>query len=91
MPLAALTKLCSEVKPDLTVLSFPVVRSDAEVNELVQALVHEVSPVSAVALGGHGAVAMRDSLMDSNIMLLEDFRDLDIRLDRMMRKHVFHR
>lgn len=91
VPLAALIKLCSEVKPDLTILSFPVVPSEARVTELVQALVHEVIPVSDVALGGHGAVAMRNSLMDSHIMLLEDFADLDSRLDRLMRKHVLHR
>jgi MerR family transcriptional regulator, light-induced transcriptional regulator len=91
VPLAALIKLCSEVKPDLTILSFPVVRSEAKVAELVQALVHEVIPVSDVALGGHGAVAIRDSLMSTNIGVLEDFADLDSKLDRLMRKHVLHR
>jgi methanogenic corrinoid protein MtbC1 len=89
VPLAALIKLCGEVKPDLTIVSFPVVRS--EVAELVQAVVREVRLVSDVAVGGRGAVAMRDSLLDSHILVLDDFRDLDHTLDQLIRKHMLHR
>jgi DNA-binding transcriptional MerR regulator len=91
VPLAALTKLCSDVRPDLTLLSFPIVRSVDKIMELIQALVHDVSPLSDVAVGGHGAVAMRDRFLDSHIQVLEGFHDLDRKLDRLMRKPVLHR
>jgi DNA-binding transcriptional MerR regulator len=89
VPLAALIKLCGEVKPDLTILSFPVVRS--EVAELVQAMVREVRLVSDVVVGGRGAAAMLDSLLDSHIVVLGDFMDLDHTLVQLMRKHMLHR
>jgi DNA-binding transcriptional MerR regulator len=86
VPLASLTNLCGKVEPDLTIMSFPVALSDDQATELVQALADEVSPVSNLAVGGHGAIAMRDLLLKYNMTVLEDFAELDLRLDRLMRQ-----
>jgi methanogenic corrinoid protein MtbC1 len=86
VPLVSLTRLCEQVEPDLTLLSFPVAPSEANANEVVQALADEVLPSSDLAVGGHGALAMRDLFMNHNITVLENFADLDHRLDRLMRQ-----
>ncbi len=91
VPIAELTKLCSEVKPDIAILSIPMVRSEAKASELVQALVQEVRPSCDIAVGGHGAVAGRDLFTNPHIEVLEDFGDLDRKLDRLMRKPVLRR
>lgn len=91
VPIAALVKLCSDVKPDLTILSFPVVRSEEKVTELIHALVQDVSPLSDVAVGGNGAVALRGQFLSSHIQVIEDFNDLDNRLDRLMRRPAVRR
>jgi len=91
VPIAALVKLCSDVKPDLTILSFPVVRSEEKVTELIYALVQDVSPLSDVAVGGNGAVALRGQFLSSHIQVIEDFNDLDNRLDRLMRRPAVRR
>jgi len=86
VPIASLTNLCEQVEPDLTIISFPLALSEAKATELLQALAHEVNPVSHLAVGGHGALAMRDLFVQYNIMVLEDFAELDHRLDRLMRQ-----
>ena len=91
VPIAALTKLCSQVEPDIAILSFPMVWSEAKSTELVQALILEVSPFCDIAVGGHGAIAMRDLFTNPHIEVLEDFSDLDRKLDRLMRKTVLQR
>ncbi|MBK9306768.1 MAG: MerR family transcriptional regulator [Nitrospira sp.] len=91
VPIAALVKLCHEVKPDLTIISFPIVRAENKAAELIQALVQDVSPVSDVAVGGHGAIAIRDRFVTSGIEVLDDFSDLENRLNRLMRKPVLQR
>jgi methanogenic corrinoid protein MtbC1 len=91
VPISALVKLCKDVKPDLTILSFPIVRSEDKVTELIQTLVDDVSPFSDLAVGGHGAVPLREQFMTSHIQVLEDFNDLDSKLDRLMRKPALHR
>lgn len=88
MPLGSLAKICEEVEPDLTIMSFPVTLSEANAAELVQTLADEVRPASDLAVGGHGALAMRDLFMKYNITVLESFTDLDHRLDRLMRQTV---
>ncbi|MDH4154127.1 MAG: cobalamin B12-binding domain-containing protein [Nitrospira sp.] len=91
VPLVSLVKLCEQVEPDLTIMSFPVVPSEANATDLVQVLADEVRPVSALAVGGHGALAMRDLFMKYNITVLENFADLDHRLDQLMRQTVARR
>lgn len=91
VPVAALVKLCGEVKPDLTILSLPIVRSEEKVAELIQALVQDVSPLSDVAVGGHGALAMTELFLASHIEVLADFNDLETTLNRLMRKPLLHR
>ncbi|MBX3335461.1 MAG: cobalamin B12-binding domain-containing protein [Nitrospira sp.] len=91
VPIAALVKLCHEVKPDLTIISCPIVRAEDKAAELIQALVEDVSPVSDVAVGGHGALAVRDRFVNNGIPVLDDFRDLENRLNRLMRKPVLQR
>ena len=88
VPLVSLANLCEEVEPDLTIMSFPVERSEANATELVEALAHEVRPASDLAVGGHGALAVRDLFMRYNIIVLENFNELDHRLDRLMRQTV---
>ena len=86
VPVASLTNLCGKVEPDLTIMSFPLALSDDQATELVQALADEVSPVSNLAVGGHGAIAMRHIFVKSNIKIVEDFADLDSQLDRLIRQ-----
>ena len=88
VPVVSLANLCGKVEPDLTIMSFPLALSDDKATELVQALADEVSPVSNLAVGGHGALAMRDLFVKYNITVLEDFAELDHRLDRLMRQTV---
>lgn len=88
VPIASLTNICEQVEPDLTILSFPVALSGANEAEMVQALAHEVNPVSHLAVGGDGALAMREVFLQYNIPVLEDFTELDHRLDRLMRQTV---
>lgn len=88
VPVASLANLCGKVEPDLTIISFPLALSDDKVTELVQVLADEVSPVSSLAVGGHGALAMRDFFLKYNITVLEDFAELDHRLDRLMRQTI---
>jgi len=88
VPIAPLTNLCSKVQPDLTIISFPLALSDGNATALVQALTHELGPVSNLAVGGHGAIAMRELFERAHIEILEDFTELDHRLDRFMRKSL---
>jgi DNA-binding transcriptional MerR regulator len=88
VPIASLTNLCDKVKPDLTIISFPLSLPEANAAALVQSLTHEVVPASRLAVGGHGALAMRDLLVKSNIEIVEDFADLDVMLDRFMRQSL---
>jgi DNA-binding transcriptional MerR regulator len=88
VPIASLTNICEQVEPDLTILSFPVALSGANETELVRALALEVNPVSHLAVGGDGALAMREVFLQYNIPILEDFTELDHRLDRLMRQPV---
>lgn len=88
VPLVSLTTFCEQVEPDLTLLSFPVALSEPNATALIQALADEVLPTSDLAVGGHGALAMRDLFMNRNITVLESFAELDHRLDRLMRQTV---
>lgn len=88
VPIASLTKLCGTVRPDLTIISFPLALSNDKATELIQALTREVIPTSRVAVGGHGALAMRDVFERSHIEVLEDFAGLDHKLDRLMRQSL---
>jgi methanogenic corrinoid protein MtbC1 len=86
VPVASLTNLCGKVQPDLTIMSFPLALSDNQATQLVQALADEVSPVSNLVVGGHGAIAMRHLFVKFNIQIVEDFADLDGLLDRLIRQ-----
>ncbi|MBK5283278.1 MAG: MerR family transcriptional regulator [Nitrospiraceae bacterium] len=88
MPIASLTNLCKQVEPDLTIMSFPIALSEANATELVQALTHEVVPVSRLAVGGNGALAMRNIFNGTAIEIVEDFAELDHKLDRLMRQSI---
>lgn len=88
VPVASLANLCGKVEPDLTIISFPLALSDDKATELIQALADEVSPVSNLAAGGHGALAMRNVFLKYDIMVLEDFAELDHRLNRLMRQSL---
>lgn len=86
VPVADLTKLCHEVKPNLTIVSFPLALPEARATEIIQALVQEVSPASHVTVGGHGAIAMRAHFPKAHIDILEDFAALDEELAQLARR-----
>jgi len=88
VPIASLTNFCGKVNPDLTIMSFPLALSEVNATDLVQALTHEVVPASRLAVGGHGALAMRNIFGGTHIEILEDFVELDHRLDRLMRQSL---
>jgi len=88
VPIASLANFCGKVNPDLTIMSFPLALSEVNATELVQALTHEVVPASRLAVGGHGALAMRNIFNGSHIEILEDFAELDHKLDRLMRQSL---
>ncbi len=91
VPIASLTSLCGKVEPDLTIMSFPLALPEAKATDLIQSLAHEVVPTSPLAVGGHGALAMRDLFVNAQIEVLEDFVELDHRVDRLMRQSVSRR
>jgi DNA-binding transcriptional MerR regulator/methylmalonyl-CoA mutase cobalamin-binding subunit len=86
VPVADLTKLCHEVEPNLTIVSFPLALPEARATEIIQALVQEVSPASHVTVGGHGAIAMREHFLKAHIDILEDFAALDEELAQLARR-----
>ena len=67
VPLPSVTRLCQQVEPDLTLMSSPVALSAANATEPVHILADEVLPSSDLAVGGHGALAMRDLFLNGNI------------------------
>ena len=86
VPVAALTKLCHEVEPDLTIVSFPLAFPETRATEITRALAQEVSPASHLTVGGHGALAMREHFVKSHIDVLEDFAALDEKLEQLTRR-----
>ena len=86
VPVAALTKLCHEVEPDLTIVSFPLAFPETTATEIIRALAQEVSPASHLTVGGHGALAMREHFLKSHIDVLEDFAALDEKLEQLTRR-----
>ena len=86
VPVAALTKLCHEVEPDLTIVSFPLALPETKATEIILALAQEVSPASHLTVGGHGALAMREHFLKSHIDILEDFAALDEELEQLTRR-----
>jgi DNA-binding transcriptional MerR regulator/methylmalonyl-CoA mutase cobalamin-binding subunit len=86
VPVAALTKLCHEVEPDLTIVSFPLAFPETTATEIIRALAQEVSPASHLTVGGHGALAMREHFLKSHIDILEDFAALDEKLEQLTRR-----
>jgi len=86
VPISALTNLCRNVTPDITILSFPLALPEAKAAEVIQALSDELRPVSTIIAGGHGALAMRDQFVRYHIEVLETFGELDERLDQLTRR-----
>lgn len=88
VPIASLANLCRTVKPDLTLISLPLAQSDDKATELVEHLTREVAPASRVAVGGNGALAMRDLFEKAHIEIMESFAELDMTLNRLSRQSV---
>jgi methanogenic corrinoid protein MtbC1 len=86
VPIPALANFCRQVEPDLTLLSLPLPLPETKAADLIVALAEEISPLTNLALGGRGAVALRDQLHDSRINVLENFGELDVTLDRLTRR-----
>ena len=88
VPIASLANLCRTVKPDLTLISLPLAQSNDKATELVEHLTREVAPASRVAVGGNGALDMRDLFEKAHIEIVESFVELDMTLDRLTRQSV---
>ncbi|MFZ1502781.1 MAG: cobalamin B12-binding domain-containing protein [Nitrospira sp.] len=86
VPIASLSRLCREVTPDLTILSLTLVLQEDSATELIRALAEELTPITTVVAGGHGARAMRTQFAQSHIDVLERFSGLDEILERFTRR-----
>ena len=86
VPVASLTQLCNNVRPDLTILSFPLALPERKAEKLLHTLAVELSPISDLAVGGHGAMAMRVLFEKSGIAVLNSYGDLDDRLEQFRRQ-----
>ncbi|MDR4478873.1 MAG: cobalamin B12-binding domain-containing protein [Nitrospira sp.] len=86
VPISSLSRLCSHATPDLTILSFTLVPPDSSAMELIRTLAEELTPVSTVMAGGHGALAMRDQFAQCHVGVLENFGELDEVLERFTRR-----
>jgi methanogenic corrinoid protein MtbC1 len=91
VPFAALSNLCRQVEPDLTILSIPIPLSDNKGKELLQALAQDIQPLTNLVLGGNGALAMREQFLQSRINVLDSFDELDTTLDRLTRRSTIQR
>jgi methanogenic corrinoid protein MtbC1 len=94
LPVESLASLCAEVMPDLIVLSFPMMLQDREIQELTRSPLRQAHRRSSILAGGHGALAMRDTLERLRIEVVEDFIDVERRLlkmfvDRLAMSHSF--
>jgi methanogenic corrinoid protein MtbC1 len=88
VPISALSNLCRQIEPDLIILSFPLALPEPKAAELVQALAEEIDRTSRLVVGGHGALSMREHFERFHMAVLEDFRALDERLDRLTRRSL---
>lgn len=88
VPISALSNLCRQIEPDLIILSFPLALPEPKAAELVQALAEEIDRTSRLVVGGHGALSMREHFERFHVAVLEDFRALDERLDRLTRRSL---
>ncbi|WP_447600118.1 MerR family transcriptional regulator [Nitrospira sp. Nam80] len=86
VPISALGDLCRQVQPDLTIMSFPVPLPQDKSTELIHALAHEVAPATSLIAGGTGTVAMQEHFVSAQIEVLQNFDELDAKLDRLTRR-----
>ena len=77
VPLEALTKLCIEVHPALTLISIPSVMRDEEVSDLAHAIATQIKSHCDVVVGGDGAVAAKELFQKESIDVIESFPELD--------------
>jgi DNA-binding transcriptional MerR regulator/methylmalonyl-CoA mutase cobalamin-binding subunit len=86
VPISALGDLCRQVQPDLTIMSFPVPLPQDKSTELIHALAHKVAPATSLIAGGTGTVAMQEHFASAQIEVLQNFDELDAKLDRLTRR-----
>ncbi len=87
VPIEALTNLCAQVHPALTLISFPVLMAEQEASDLARSIANHVTPHGEVAVGGDGAVAARALFERELITVVETF----VELDDMLRELLFKR
>ena len=80
LPVDALVALCVEVRPDLTILSFPMMLHDREAQEFTHGPLRKIRRNSSILAGGPGALAMRKTLENVGVEVLENFEDIERRL-----------
>lgn len=86
VPIEALTRLCAQVQPAITLISFPVILMEQEASDHAQAIAKHVKPQCDVAVGGDGAVAARELFERESIKVIEAFTELDQLLRELMFK-----
>ncbi|MBS0170611.1 MAG: MerR family transcriptional regulator [Nitrospira sp.] len=86
VPILSLSNLCREITPDLTILSCTIALPDSSAIDLVQALTHDVAPLSKVLAGGQGTLAMRRDFTGTTIEVVETFAELDEELEDLTRR-----
>lgn len=86
VPTSSLINLCRSVEPDLVVISVPLALPEAKATDLIHTVVSELGHLTKLAVGGNGAVEMRDRFKDSPVEVLDDFAALDRRLEALTRR-----
>jgi len=84
LPLDALERLCSQVRPDLLLLSLTLVPMEDAMRGLADELMRRVGAICSVIAGGAGASAMRAVLERAGLIVLDDFEALQDRVRHLI-------
>jgi methanogenic corrinoid protein MtbC1 len=80
VPVSALADICTQVRPDLLLLSVTIAFPEKEAAMLARSFAEEVGSVCPVAAGGKGALAMQEIFEREKIEVIDDFSALERRL-----------
>ena len=77
LPIPELAKFCEQIRPSYVLLSMTVDRTDSEIENIVQELATQVSPIAPVGIGGRSAQIHATLLTDKDITVFPDLKALD--------------
>jgi methanogenic corrinoid protein MtbC1 len=77
LPIPELAKFCEQIRPSYILLSMTVDRTDTEIENIVQELATQVSPIAPVGIGGRSAQIHATLLTDEDITVFPDLKALD--------------